>query len=214
MSGNDALYKVLHNGADTLRVGEREDGEFQFVPCAEISIPAKRYRRDMGDLAALAASIGQLGLLHPIGVTPARELIFGERRLRAVRDVLGCETIAVHVFDLDLDLSLEAESAENEQRKALTLSEKHDLSLALQARRAEKRGRPKAKKEQSAQSGTLPQRPEAQEKKVDKNHGNRREYWSEETEAREAGFDSAREAQRVATVIEHGTPELVEAMEY
>jgi ParB family chromosome partitioning protein len=43
----------------------------------------------MGDLSALAASIAEVGLLQPIGVSADGELVFGERRLRACRDLLG-----------------------------------------------------------------------------------------------------------------------------
>ena len=39
-----------------------------------------RHRRDMGDIASLAASIAQLGLLHPVVVNQKGELIAGERR--------------------------------------------------------------------------------------------------------------------------------------
>ena len=39
----------------------------------------------MGDLTTLAGSIRQEGLLQPLGVTGRLELVFGERRIRAVR---------------------------------------------------------------------------------------------------------------------------------
>jgi hypothetical protein len=48
-----------------------------------------RHRRDMGDLRALANSIAEVGLLQPIGMSPSGELVFGARRLRACRDILG-----------------------------------------------------------------------------------------------------------------------------
>ena len=41
------------------------------------------HRREMGDIAGLAASIAELGLLHPIVVRPDGKLIAGERRLLA-----------------------------------------------------------------------------------------------------------------------------------
>jgi ParB family chromosome partitioning protein len=50
----------------------------------------------MGDIAALAASMKVLGLLHPIVVTPDGLLVCGERRLRAAR-LLGWKTIPVTV---------------------------------------------------------------------------------------------------------------------
>ena len=46
----------------------------------------------MGDLEGLARSIEEVGLLQPIGITEDGELVFGERRLLAVRDILWRET--------------------------------------------------------------------------------------------------------------------------
>src|SRR5215471_21626024 len=97
------------------------------IACADIEIP-ERYRQEMGDMDALAESIETVGLLHPIGVTRdggKPRLLFGERRLRAKRDVLRHETIAAQVFDLDRDLSRQAELDKNEHRKALTLGERY-----------------------------------------------------------------------------------------
>jgi ParB-like chromosome segregation protein Spo0J len=51
-------------------------------------IVGNRYRKDFGDLTTLAETIDEHGLLQPIGITEDNVLIFGERRLRAVRDVL------------------------------------------------------------------------------------------------------------------------------
>ncbi len=50
-----------------------------------------RVRRDLGDVAGLAASIAEVGLLHPIVVTPDKRLIAGERRIEACRVLLGFE---------------------------------------------------------------------------------------------------------------------------
>jgi ParB family transcriptional regulator, chromosome partitioning protein len=54
----------------------------------------------MGDLAGLAASLAELGLLHPVVIRPDGTLIAGERRLRAAKQ-LGWPTIPVTVVDLD-----------------------------------------------------------------------------------------------------------------
>jgi ParB family chromosome partitioning protein len=43
----------------------------------------KRFRKDLGDIEALKASIEELDLLHPIVITPERKLIAGRRRLEA-----------------------------------------------------------------------------------------------------------------------------------
>ena len=54
----------------------------------------------MGDLVDLAESIRQEGLLQPIGVTERLELVFGERRIRAVRDILKKKTILARIEDV------------------------------------------------------------------------------------------------------------------
>lgn len=60
-----------------------------------------RHRRDFGHVPALANSIAARGLLQPIVIKPDGELIDGESRLRAYRDVLGWDLIPVHVVDVD-----------------------------------------------------------------------------------------------------------------
>jgi ParB family chromosome partitioning protein len=52
------------------------------LPLDQIRV-GERHRKDMGDIAGLAASMAELGLLHPIVVRPDGQLIAGERRLRA-----------------------------------------------------------------------------------------------------------------------------------
>ena len=79
-----------------------------------------RHRKDMGDLAGLAASMDELGLLHPIVVRPDGVLVAGERRLRAAK-LLGWEKIRVTA--VDLEAVARGELAENEVRKDFTLSE-------------------------------------------------------------------------------------------
>jgi ParB family chromosome partitioning protein len=56
----------------------------------------KRYRRDMGDIAWLASSITDLGLLNPITVDEERRLLAGHRRLLACKQ-LGWKEIPVTV---------------------------------------------------------------------------------------------------------------------
>ena len=59
----------------------------------------ERTRRDLGDVAALAASIKEHGLIHPVVITPNGELIAGERRFEAFR-LLGRSEIPTRVLDL------------------------------------------------------------------------------------------------------------------
>jgi N6-adenosine-specific RNA methylase IME4/ParB-like chromosome segregation protein Spo0J len=96
---------------------------------ADIKI-GKRHRRDMGDIAALAASIEDVGLMHPAVVTPDGRLIAGERRIRALKH-LGRKEIAVTV--VDLDKVVRGEYAENIFRKQFVPSEWADIEDALLA---------------------------------------------------------------------------------
>jgi ParB-like chromosome segregation protein Spo0J len=92
----------------------------------------KRYRKDLGDLGELAASIKAVGLLHPIVVTPAHVLVSGERRLQACIQ-LGWTKAPVHVVKNleDARARLKAEHDENECRKPFTPSERVAIGEAL-----------------------------------------------------------------------------------
>ncbi len=101
-----------------------------------------RFRKDMGDLDSLAASIKDVGLLQPIGIDSNYRLIFGERRLRAC-EILGLERIAARFIDV---AKLAAEHAENEVRKDFTAAERVAIAKAIEdeLKATERRGRPKA----------------------------------------------------------------------
>jgi ParB family chromosome partitioning protein len=89
----------------------------------------QRHRRDLGDIDALAASIADVGPLHPIVITPEGKLIAGERRLAACK-ALGWTEIPVNV--VDLDSVVRGEFAENTCRKDFTLSEAVAIKRALE----------------------------------------------------------------------------------
>jgi ParB family chromosome partitioning protein len=80
----------------------------------------RRFRKALGDLRALAESVGEVGLLHPVVVTPQGRLVAGRRRLDAVR-LLGWRTVPVHV--VDLENVAQGELAENVHRKDFLPSE-------------------------------------------------------------------------------------------
>jgi ParB family chromosome partitioning protein len=65
-------------------------------PLANIRV-GKRHRRDMGDIAGLAASISDIGLLNPITVDEDGRLLAGARRLVACKR-LGWKEIPVNVM--------------------------------------------------------------------------------------------------------------------
>ena len=91
------------------------------LPIADIMV-GTRHRREMGDIAGLAASMAELGLLQPIVVRPDGTLIAGERRLRAAEQ-LGWTHIPVSV--VDLDAVVRGEFAENAVRKIEYLTRTH-----------------------------------------------------------------------------------------
>ncbi len=105
------------------------DNAIMDVPCDAIRI-GERHRKDMGDLEALAASIAQEGLLQPIGITEDNILVFGERRLLAVRDLLKRPIIPARVVRVSSILA--GEFAENEIRKDFTPSERAGIAKAIE----------------------------------------------------------------------------------
>ena len=115
-----------------------------------------RTRKEMGDIGALAHSIQELGLLHPIVVDDKNQLIAGQRRLKACRS-LGWETVPVHVVPLS-DI-VRGEFDENVVRQDFLPSERYaiDKKLGERERKAAKKrqGGPGRKR-----SGKFPQQSE------------------------------------------------------
>ena len=118
----------------------------------EIAVGA-RHRRDLGDVASLAASIERNGLLHPVVVTPNGRLVAGERRLAAFK-MLGRAEIPVTIVDL-VEI-VRGELAENVDRKAFLPSEIEAIRRTLEpiekAAARERQGRPG-----EPRSGKLPE---------------------------------------------------------
>lgn len=105
-----------------------------------------RCRKDLGDIAPLARSIAEVGLLHPVVVTPDLRLVAGERRLAAVKH-LGWTEVPVGIAE-NLDgalLLLRAERDENTARKELSATE----AVAL-GERIESVERPAAEERQAS----------------------------------------------------------------
>ncbi|RLT12012.1 MAG: hypothetical protein DWI22_00185 [Planctomycetota bacterium] len=97
-----------------------------------------RHRKDMGDLKSLAHSIREEGLLQPIGVTEKLELVFGERRLRAHKDILKKKTILARI--VDVTSIIQGEYTENEVRKDFTPSERVAIAKAIERQIGNRRG--------------------------------------------------------------------------
>jgi N6-adenosine-specific RNA methylase IME4 len=88
-----------------------------------------RYRKDLGDLRTLANSIADVGLLHPLVVTPDGRLIAGQRRLEACR-LIGWTEVPVTI--VDLYQAARGEANENFVRKDLLPSEIVALKRAIE----------------------------------------------------------------------------------
>ena len=83
----------------------------------------KRVRKDLGDLSALKESLKLYGLMNPITLNKKYELIAGERRLQAAKQ-LGWTTINANIIDNLSEIEqLEMELEENNQRKEFTDAE-------------------------------------------------------------------------------------------
>lgn len=101
-------------------------------PLSQISV-GTRHRRDMGDIDGLAASIAEIGLLHPVVIRPDGRLIAGERRLKAA-EKLGWPTIPVR--EIDIASVMRGELAENADRKPFLPSEQVAIMEAIEEEEA------------------------------------------------------------------------------
>jgi ParB family chromosome partitioning protein len=199
------------------------------VVCDSIRVSG-RHRKDMGDLDALAASIAAEGLLQPIGITENNLLVFGERRLLAVRDILRHATIAARVVRVS---SIAAgEYAENEIRKDFTPSERVDIGKALEAEVGDRRGQrtdrqvPEHVPALDPTSSSCPlveDIPQVEPDPAEDDCATTElpKYISEvepgvETRdfaAKKAGFGNFTTYEQAKRVVDHGAPELVAAMD-
>lgn len=152
-----------------------------------------RFRKDFGDIDGLAASIKELGLLQPIGIDSGYRLVFGERRLRACKQ-LGQDKIKVRF--VNLDSLLKGELAENEFRKDFTYSERVAIGEAIEAEM-----RQQAEKRMKAGCGHPPENfPEGK--------GDTRDLVAKAT-----GFGNGKTYEQARKVVQEAAPELVEAMD-
>jgi ParB family transcriptional regulator, chromosome partitioning protein len=111
------------------------EARIEQIPIDQISIGVRR-RQKLGNLHSLARSISARGLLHPIIVRNHNELVAGQRRLEACKQ-LGWKTIPARSLENLNDEELrEIEFEENDQRLALADFESSKARLA-QIRQAE-----------------------------------------------------------------------------
>ena len=103
------------------------------TPEAEIDaiVIGARFRREPGDIAELAQSIRELGLLSPIGLQRVDDrwhLVYGARRVAACRSLSWTH---VPYVEVQLARMLDGEFAENELRKPFTPSERLAIAEAM-----------------------------------------------------------------------------------
>ena len=134
-TGNLARLNAMSRGALAV-FAEPEQGVrlvYPDVQWIEANPDQPRRRFDEADLAALTDSIRKYGLQQPIGVRelgPSRfQLVFGERRLRAVR-ALGQQTVPCILVPDGIDTA-EVAVVENVLRADLTPFEEADAFVAL-----------------------------------------------------------------------------------
>ena len=102
------------------------------IPIASVRVGARKRPLDGAKVAALAASIAEMGLLQPIGVRPDGTLVYGYHRLEACKQLGWTEIPAVIVAGDDLHAEL-AEISENLIRHELTLLERAEHLARLKA---------------------------------------------------------------------------------
>ncbi len=112
------------------------------LPIGDITI-GRRFRKDLGDLRPLEASIRDVGLLHPVVVDDSNNLIAGLRRLEACRR-LGWTKVPVR--RVNLTEILKGQFHENAVRKDFTVSEivavKRMLEPTVREKAVKRQGRP------------------------------------------------------------------------
>lgn len=118
----------------------RESAVFlpQSIAVEKIHLPAQQPRRyfDAEKLAQLVQSVKEHDILEPLLVRPLKdgeyELVAGERRLRAAREV-GLEEVPIVVRELDDQQAIQVALIENLQREDLNPVEETDAVLDLLA---------------------------------------------------------------------------------
>ena len=92
-----------------------------------------RIRKDFGNIQELADDIKENGLINPPVITPdTYELIAGERRLRAMKE-LGFKQVEVRPMAVkDAEHALNLEISENETRKDFSKAERIDYARRLE----------------------------------------------------------------------------------
>lgn len=89
----------------------------------------KRVRKDNGDISSFADNINEIGLLHPIVIDEANELICGHRRVLAFKKLRRKQIPCTKVNLVSL---AKGEFSENAYRKDFTFSEMVEIKHTLE----------------------------------------------------------------------------------
>lgn len=103
----------------------------QSIPINSVTV-TNRIRKDLGDISALAANISELGLLSPILVNKQHQLLAGERRLTACRELGWTDIPAIIMDTADAERELAVEFAENRYRKDFNREEIVDAGIQME----------------------------------------------------------------------------------
>ena len=165
---------------------------------ADIKI-GKRVRKNLGNIKKLALDLVTQGQNAPIGVDADNTLVYGYRRLVAMRDFVKRDTIlCVRVCVKSI---LRAEYSEDFTHEPLTPSEKLELADAMRqaigSRQGQRTDLPSANRSELVANG--PQVINGQK--------------TRDFVAEQAGFESTTEMRRVATVVASKDAELIDAMD-
>jgi ParB family chromosome partitioning protein len=167
------------------------------VSIAEINV-GKRFRKELGDIQALADSLKEVGLLQALGVAPDEkqgyQLVFGQRRLEAAK-TLGWTQIECKV--VNLGSILDGEYHENEMRKDFTPSERVAIGKALEERVGERRGRHHEDEKENVEN--FPHLEQGVK--------------TRELAASQAGFGNDKTYREAKAVVDKAEPEVVAAMD-
>lgn len=150
-----------------------------------------RFRKDYGNIALLASSIEQIGLLHPPIVDVNNNLIDGERRILAMKS-LGWEEIPVRV--VNVPSLLHAENDANELAKQWTVSERVAIARAIESQLEGRVGNPGF-----SNSGKISGIAETGD--------------SRDIAADKSGFGSGKTYEAAKRVIDNAAPQIVDALD-
>jgi ParB-like chromosome segregation protein Spo0J len=189
------------NSQSTITIQAEKVGSYVVtLPITGVRI-GQRFRSDLGDIDALAASIKALGILQPIVVDRQHNLICGHRRLLAHQS-LGLETIQARV--IQVQSLLQAEHDENELRKGFTASERVAIAEAIKAEIGNRQGQ---RTDMDAEKQT--EMPDGELRKNFSEAGKR----TEDIAAKKAGFGNRVTYRQAKTVVEKAEHALVQAMD-